>query len=305
MYNEYGIHEVHDSLMRSGAGLGANKWLATLKRQCETLAFLMSTSSSPDIGIMGHRSLLKLVHRMTNSFYKGVCPSVNTWTMLSSSSSSSRDTSSNIKLMMRKIFNSPGEPIGVVLNGATSLWLPVSHACLMKYLQDVSVRNEWDILINGGPMHVTNLVPKGWNSSNHISIIRPTVCVDDGRSNMVIVQETSTDESGSLMVYASMDNKVMDNVLNGGDSSYIALLPSGFSIVPNTISVDKRHKHGYNLVSELVESEREVVVGSIVTISLQILADSKPTSHVHVHSIESMKSLIIYTLEKIKAAMNC
>lgn len=53
------------------------------------------------------------------------------------------------------------------------------------------------------------------------------------RNNMLRLQETSTDMYGSLIVYAAVEMSLMNMVLNGGDSSCVALLPSGFAIVPD------------------------------------------------------------------------
>lgn len=50
---------------------------------------------------------------------------------------------------------------------------------------------------------------------------------------MLILQETQTDASGSLIVYSAVDVGAMQMVMNGGDSTSVALLPSGFAIVPD------------------------------------------------------------------------
>ncbi|TVU49596.1 hypothetical protein EJB05_00912, partial [Eragrostis curvula] len=46
------------------------------------------------------------------------------------------------------------------------------------------------------------------------------------QSNMLILQENA---SGSMVVYALVDIPAMLLILNGGDSTYVALLPSGSS----------------------------------------------------------------------------
>lgn len=176
-YDESGIHETCRSLVRSGAVFGANKWVSTLKRQCQSLIFLISPIiSSVDlssISQMGRRNLLQMAHRMTDSFYKGVCPSTHVWTKLSAEK---RDAGSDVKVMTRKSFNNPGEPTGIVLNGASSAWLPVSHTRLFEYFQDVNLRSDWDILSNGSPMQEMGFIAKGRDSGNRISLIRGCVC---------------------------------------------------------------------------------------------------------------------------------
>lgn len=43
-YDESNVHQFFRPLLRSGMGFGAQKWVATLERQCECLAVLMSST---------------------------------------------------------------------------------------------------------------------------------------------------------------------------------------------------------------------------------------------------------------------
>lgn len=43
-YDDSAVHNFFRPLIRSGMGLGAQRWLATLQRQCECLAVIMSSS---------------------------------------------------------------------------------------------------------------------------------------------------------------------------------------------------------------------------------------------------------------------
>lgn len=112
-------------------------------------------------------------------------------------------------------------------------------------------------------------------------------------SNMLILQETCTDASGSLIVYAPVDIPAMHVVMNGGDSAYVALLPSGFSIVPD----------GPGPVAADGESHR--ASGSLLTVAFQILVNSLPTAKLTVESVDTVKNLISCTIQKIKAALHC
>ncbi|KAL5989108.1 hypothetical protein ACLOJK_027210 [Asimina triloba] len=53
------------------------------------------------------------------------------------------------------------------------------------------------------------------------------------QSNMLILQESCTNSTGSYVIYAPVDIVTMNVVLNGGDPDYVALLPSGFAILPD------------------------------------------------------------------------
>lgn len=115
---------------------------------------------------------------------------------------------------------------------------------------------------------------------------------------MLILQETCTDASGALVVYAPVDIPAMHVVMNGGDSAYVALLPSGFAIVPD----------GQGNVSNAATasgSPRIVDGGSLLTVAFQILVNSLPTAKLTVESVETVNNLISCTVQKIKAALQC
>lgn len=43
-YDESAVHNLCRALLSSGIGFGAQRWIATLQRQCECLAVLMSST---------------------------------------------------------------------------------------------------------------------------------------------------------------------------------------------------------------------------------------------------------------------
>lgn len=43
-YDETVMHQLYRQLIRSGIGFGSQRWLATLQRQCDCLAILMSST---------------------------------------------------------------------------------------------------------------------------------------------------------------------------------------------------------------------------------------------------------------------
>jgi len=44
-YEENQVHQLYRPLLSSGMGFGASRWIATLQRQCECLAILMSSAA--------------------------------------------------------------------------------------------------------------------------------------------------------------------------------------------------------------------------------------------------------------------
>ncbi|KAG9154860.1 hypothetical protein Leryth_025221 [Lithospermum erythrorhizon] len=297
-YDESHIHQLYRPLISGGMGFGAQRWVSTLQRQCECLAILMSsTTPSRDntaaITPAGRRSMLKLAQRMTESFCAGVsASSVHKWNRLNNVAGS---VDEDVRVMTRKSIDDPGEPAGVVLSASTSVWLPISCQRLFDFLRDERLRSEWDILSNGGPMQEMAQIAKGQDHGNCVSLLRASA-MNSNQGSMLILQETRTDAAGALVVYAPVDIPAMHLVMNGGDSAYVALLPSGFAIIP-----DGPGSGG--TTSNVGPANR--VGGSFLTVAFQILVNSLPTAKLTVESVETVNNLISCTVQKIKAALNC
>uniref|UniRef100_A0A0D3G0N6 Homeobox domain-containing protein n=1 Tax=Oryza barthii TaxID=65489 RepID=A0A0D3G0N6_9ORYZ len=258
------VHNIYKLLVNSGLAFGARRWVGTLDRQCERLASVMASNiPTSDIGVItsseGRKSMLKLAERMVVSFCGGVTASVaHQWTTLSGSGAE------DVRVMTRKSVDDPGRPPGIVLNAATSFWLP------------------WDILSNGGIVQEMAHIANGRDQGNCVSLLRVNSS-NSNQSNMLILQESCTDASGSYVIYAPVDVVAMNVVLNGGDPDYVALLPSGFAILP-----DGPDGGG----------------GSLLTVAFQILVDSVPTAKLSLGSVATVNSLIACTVERIKAAVS-
>uniref|UniRef100_A0A0E0K3J2 Uncharacterized protein n=1 Tax=Oryza punctata TaxID=4537 RepID=A0A0E0K3J2_ORYPU len=291
-YDEASVHQLYRPLLRSGLAFGARRWLATLQRQCECLAILMSSTTvaandSTAISQEGKRSMLKLARRMTENFCAGVsASSAREWSKLDGATGSIGE---DVRVMARKSVSEPGEPPGVVLSAATSVWVPVAPEKLFNFLRDEQLRAEWDILSNGGPMQEMTQIAKGQRDGNSVSLLRASA-VSANQSSMLILQETCTDASGSIVVYAPVDIPAMQLVMNGGDSTYVALLPSGFAILPDGPRIGAT---GYE------------TGGSLLTVAFQILVNNQPTAKLTVESVETVNNLISCTIKKIKTALQC
>jgi homeobox-leucine zipper protein len=85
----------------------------------------------------GKKSMLKLAERMVGSFCGGVTASTtHQWTTLSGSGAE------DVRVMTRKSVDDPGRPPGIILNAATSFWLPVPPKIVFDFLRDESTRSE-------------------------------------------------------------------------------------------------------------------------------------------------------------------
>lgn len=115
--------------------------------------------------------MLKLARRMVDNFCSGVCASsVHKWDKLLVG-----NVGEDMRILTRKNINDPGEPPGIVLSAATSVWLPVMRDRLFDFLRDERSRSEWDILSHGGMMQEMVHISKGHNRGNCVSLLRSTV----------------------------------------------------------------------------------------------------------------------------------
>ncbi|GMH05335.1 hypothetical protein Nepgr_007175 [Nepenthes gracilis] len=226
------VHSIYRALVNSGLAFGAKRWVTAMERQCERLASVMASSvPSGDGGVItspeGRKSMLKLAERMVMSFCTGVGASTaHTWTALSGSGAD------DVRVMTRKSMDDPGRPPGIVLSAATSFWTPIPPKIVFDFLRDENSRNEWDILSSGGLVQEMAHIANGRDPGNCVSLLRVN-SANSSQSNMFILQESCTDSTGSYVIYAPVDIVAMNVVLNGGDPDYVALLPSGFAILPD------------------------------------------------------------------------
>ncbi|KAG4972744.1 hypothetical protein JHK87_029565 [Glycine soja] len=285
------VHSIYRPLVNSGLAFGAKRWVATLDRQCERLASSMANNiPAGDLCVItsaeGRKSMMKLAERMVMSYCTGVGASTaHAWTTLSATGCD------DVRVMTRKSTDEPGRPPGIVLSAATSFWLPVPPNRVFDFLRDENSRNEWDILSNGGLVQELAHIANGRDPGNCVSLLRVN-SANSSQSNMLILQESCTDSTGSYVVYAPVDIVAMNVVLSGGDPDYVALLPSGFAILPDgppALNGGPIHEVGSG--------------GSLLTVGFQILVDSAPTAKLSLGSVATVNSLIKCTVERIKVAV--
>lgn len=123
--------------------------------------------------------------------------------------------------------------------------------------------------------------------------------VNANDSSMLILQETWMDASCSVVVYAPVDVQSLNVVMSGGDSAYVALLPSGFAILPDGHCND----NGCNGSLQKGRGSDDGSGGSLLTVGFQILVNSLPTAKLTVESVDTVNNLISCTIQKIKASL--
>ncbi|GMH09010.1 hypothetical protein Nepgr_010850 [Nepenthes gracilis] len=301
-YDESCAHHLYRPLLRSGLAFGAHRWLATLQCQCECSALLLSDKISleDDSGLTleGRRSIVKLARRMSSNFCAGVCASsVRRWEKLELAG-----VGEDVRVMTRVSLNEPGEPSGVVLSTAKSVWLPISRRQLFDFLRDDQSRGRWDILSNGGPMQEMARVSQGQDAANCITLLCPPAA-PARESNMLILQESWTEETSSLIVYAPVDVASMTAIMGGKDSEFLALLPSGFAIADAIVDHNMTVVPNARFLCD--GAEGTLTTGSLLTLGFQILVNSLPNAKLTVESIETVNGLVACTIQKIEGALCC
>lgn len=115
--------------------------------------------------------------------------------------------------------------------------------------------------------------------------------------NMLILQESCTDPSGSLVVYASVDLQSINIAMGGEDPSFIPLLPSGFIVLPDG-------RPGTGSIASSSSNPMGGSSGSVLTVAFQIMVSSLPSAKLNLESVATVNQLIGATVQQIKAALS-
>ncbi|KAK7381653.1 hypothetical protein VNO80_00199 [Phaseolus coccineus] len=288
------IHTLYRTIVISGLAFGARHWIATLQLQCERLVFNMATNvptkdSTGVATLAGRKSILKLAQRMTRSFCHAVgASSFHTWTKFASK------TGEDMRISSRKNLNDPGEPLGVILSAVSSVWLPVSPNVLFDFLRDEARRSEWDMMSSGGSVQLIANLAKGKDRGNAVNIQK----IQSKENTVWVVQDSCTSAYESIVAYAAVEFAGLQSVLTGCDSSNLAILPSGFSILPDGIE-------GRPLLIRSRQEEKGTEGGSLFTMVFQMLVDASPTAKLTMESVESANNLVSCTLRNIRTSLEC
>ncbi|KAL0441172.1 UNVERIFIED_CONTAM: Homeobox-leucine zipper protein HDG11 [Sesamum radiatum] len=166
------IQRLYRDLIHSGLAFGAERWLSTLQRMSERFACLIVTANSTrDLGgaipsVEGKRSMMKLAQRMVNNFCSSINPaSGQQWTTLSGLNEF------EVRATVHRSID-PGQPNGVVLSAAATIWLPVPPQNVFNFFKDERTRPQWDVLSNQNPVQEVAHIANGSHPGNCISVLR-------------------------------------------------------------------------------------------------------------------------------------
>ncbi|XP_010510870.1 PREDICTED: homeobox-leucine zipper protein HDG3-like isoform X2 [Camelina sativa] len=267
----------------TGQAFAANRWVATLERRCERIAGnnimtteFQSVDSADRLALTDHgkMSILKLAERVARSFFIGLTNSMGT--------PISGVGGKGIRVMKMKNLNGPGRPPGVVISASTSFWVPCPPTIVFDFLRNENHRANWDALCNGWIVQKISEIANGRDSRNCATLLKnKSTC----QMNKMIIQETFTDPTASFVIYAPVDTASIEGLLNlGTDPDYVALLPSGFAILPDGMGDQPGGNGG----------------GSLLTVSLQMLVEEVSLAKLSISSARSVENLIRATVMRIK-----
>ena len=122
----------------------------------------------------------------------------------------------------------------------------------------------------------------------------------------LMLQESCTDQSGSLVVYTTIDVDSIQLAMSGEDPSCIALLPQGFIIVPMVSSnnnADTSIDGNSSEPQQAASATATASSGCLLTVGLQVLASTIPSAKLNLSSVTAITNHLCTTLHQIEAAL--
>ncbi|KAF9625194.1 hypothetical protein IFM89_020114 [Coptis chinensis] len=305
------VHPIFNHFVKSGMAFGASRWLAVLQQQCERLASLMARNIS-DLGVIpspeARKNLMKLAQRMIRRFCFNISTSGGqSWTAISDSADET------VRITTRKNVE-PGQPNGLILCAVSSTCLPFSHQQVFDLLRDERRRSQFDVLSSGTSSHEVAHIANGSHSGNCISVLRINVrflneAVDfrmflaptnSSQNVELMLQESSTDQFSSLVVYSTIDVDAVQLAMSGEDPSYIALLPLGFVVTPlnNRSSITNS---GDSIKSP--DDGNSPTPSCLLTVGLQVLVSTITSAKINLSNVTSINSHLCNVVQQITSAL--
>lgn len=135
------------------------------------------------------------------------------------------------------------------------------------------------------------------NSSQHVELM---------------LQESCTDPSGSLVVYTTIDVDSIQHAMSGEDPSCIPLLPIGFVIVPVGSTGDNTNISGDG--NQIPSSSEDLQgacnapssssAGCLLTIAVQVLASTVPSAKLNLSSVSAINNHLCNAMHQITTALS-
>ncbi|KAE8734906.1 putative CTD small phosphatase-like protein 2 [Hibiscus syriacus] len=278
------LHPHFRPIVNSGFAFSAKRWIAVLHRHCQWVATCMATTTPTDAGVLipqpGRESMLKVAEKMTRKFFMNISSCTeNAWMGLPSNFGAE-----DVRFRFGNTLTVPGKPPSNTLIITTSVQVPVPVNVLFDFLRNEHSRHKWDLLSKERLVRELAYVITGENPQNRVSVLQ--VNSSPNKIEILYLQESYTDETGSYIVFTPMDTFAMSLILNGGNPNDPCILSSGFAILP-----DKPPGQG------------DGPEGSILTVAFQSADNLSSNELIPALTLKTIDVILSSTVASIRDAM--
>ncbi|KAL0399260.1 UNVERIFIED_CONTAM: Homeobox-leucine zipper protein HDG2 [Sesamum radiatum] len=265
------VNYMFRGILKSGFAFSAKRWISSLERECDRIATLEAENESLNYLLTNNKGLgaartglLKLAQRMVRQFNSNICSNAESvWRPLPVPGAE--------EILIKTSFNldDPHIPHGVAVTIATSVWLPVKHNDVFCFLQTGYNRNKWDVLSHGLEIQDVIRMSSARNSTDCVSVI--SVEASSSRREIAYLQESFSDSTAFYIVYSPVDVPTMHHILQGGCADSVAILPSGFAVLPEGSPDDDAATEntiltiGFQIMDEQLMTPDELPPQSVLT----------------------------------------
>lgn len=142
-------------------------------------------------------------------------------------------------------------------------------------------------------------------------LLHMQVASNSSQNVELMLQESCTDQSGSSVVYTTIDVDSIQLAMSGEDPSCIALLPQGFMIVPMVSSNTDTSSLGGNSSDQGTPSSTTTTnaaaaaanSGCLLIMGMQVLASTIPSAKLNLSSVTAINNHLCNTLHQIESAL--
>jgi homeobox-leucine zipper protein len=269
---EKALHPKLTPFVESGFAFGARRWISTLQVQAERFTYSTGINTSPSdtpISAEGRRSFAIMAKKMVISFCTDACNSTyHHW----ASSNKSRQKHMEVKTNKRR--GDPGKPPGLHRTAGCTVELLSSPNRVFDYLRDIQNRPQWERISSNSSVHEIVNFSTGPDPRSCISVLAIS-----RHNNFLILQECSTDATGSYVIFSPIETAVFQSLICGVDQE-TPLMPFGFCILPNVSG--------------------SILDGTLLTMVFQIAVKNVSSKY----AVEVLTQIVQEALQKIMEAVN-
>uniref|UniRef100_A0ACD5W541 Uncharacterized protein n=1 Tax=Avena sativa TaxID=4498 RepID=A0ACD5W541_AVESA len=281
LVDDTGVHELYRPCL-SGLMFGARRWVTSIKRQCVRIrdVFLV-TGAALRTNSNGRKTLMKLADGLLVCYSNSIAVlPEDAWTIVRGAG-----TDQDIKITHRR---DPDRSNTAIVSVSASFQLPMPLRVTFDLLRNNMLRPKWDVLVSGGVVREEVRVSSSLEADDAVSILH----VKHNMGNIMILQNSCYDVTGSFIVYSPIDNQLMNKIMSPGGMAerMVSIYPTGFSLLP----VGESAQGGIGLGED---------GETLVTVGFQILQKLARGTGLHPRSVTTAISLMSGNIATIKKSL--